>query len=64
MTIQEIKRLVKKMFTDPDQYAGQFATYIKQRRVMKWSGLSDQFDGFERDGAGNLIYVYHKERTL
>lgn len=39
---------VKKMFTDPDQYAGQFAEYIKQRRVMQWGGLSDEFDGFER----------------
>lgn len=39
---------IKKMFTDPDQYAGQFAEYIKQRRVMQWGGLSDQFDGFER----------------
>ena len=39
---------IKKMFTDPDNYAGQFATYIKQRRVMQWGGMSDQFDGFER----------------
>lgn len=39
---------VKRMFTDPDQYAGQFATYIKERRVMQWGGMSDQFDGFER----------------
>lgn len=39
---------VKKMFTDPDRYAGQFATYIKQRRVMQWGGLSDEFDGYER----------------
>lgn len=39
---------IKKMFTDPDKYAGQFAEYIKQRRVMQWGGLSDQFDGFER----------------
>lgn len=39
---------IKKMFTDPDRYAGQFATYIKQRRVMQWGGLSDQFDNFER----------------
>ena len=38
---------IKKMFTDPDKYAGQFAEYIKQRRVMQWGGLSDQFDGFE-----------------
>lgn len=39
---------IKKMFTEPDKYAGQFAEYIKQRRVMQWGGLSDQFDGFER----------------
>lgn len=42
-----VKR-IKAMFTDPDRYAGQFAEYIKQRRVMQWGGLSDQFDGFER----------------
>lgn len=42
-----IKR-IKAMFTDPDKHAGQFAEYIKQRRVMQWGGLSDQFDGFER----------------
>lgn len=39
---------IKKMFTDPDNYAGQFAPYIKQRRVMQWGGMSDQFDGFEK----------------
>ena len=39
---------IKQMFTDPDNHAGQFAEYIKQRRVMQWGGLSDQFDGFER----------------
>ena len=39
---------IKRMFSEPDRYAGQFATYIKQRRVMQWGGLSDQFDGFER----------------
>lgn len=39
---------IKAMFTDPDKYGGQFAEYIKQRRVMQWGGLSDQFDGFER----------------
>ena len=38
---------IKKMFLEPDKYAGQFAAYIKQRRVMQWGGLSDQFDGFE-----------------
>lgn len=42
-----VKR-IKAMFTDPDKNAGQFAEYIKQRRVMQWGGLSDQFDGFER----------------
>lgn len=39
---------IKKMFTDPDQFGGQFKEYIKQRRVMQWGGLSDQFDGYER----------------
>lgn len=39
---------IKKMFTDPDNHAGQFKGYIKQRKVMQWGGLSDQFDGFER----------------
>lgn len=39
---------IKRMFSDPDNYGGQFKEYIKQRRVMQWGGLSDQFDGFER----------------
>lgn len=39
---------VKKMFLDPDQYGGQFAQYIKDRKVMQWGGMSDQFDGYER----------------
>lgn len=39
---------VKRMFSEPEKYAGQFAPYIMQRRVMQWGGLSDQFDGFER----------------
>lgn len=39
---------IKRMFTDPDRDAGQFAEYIKQRKVMQWGGLSDQFDSFER----------------
>ena len=39
---------IKRMFTDPNKYAGQFAPYIKARKVMQWGGLSDQFDGFER----------------
>lgn len=40
-----VKR-VKDMFLNPDKY--QFGEYIKQRRVMQWGGLSDQFDNFER----------------
>lgn len=39
---------IKKMFLEPDKHAGQFAEYIKQRRVMQWGGLSDQFDGYEK----------------
>lgn len=39
---------VKRMFTDPDKHGGQFATYIKQRKVMQWGGLSDEFDNFEK----------------
>lgn len=39
---------IKKMFTDPDKYGGQFKEYIKQRKVMQWGGLSDEFDGYER----------------
>lgn len=38
---------IKRMFSEPDKYGDQFAEYIKQRRVMQWGGLSDQFDGFE-----------------
>ncbi|MDR0657673.1 MAG: hypothetical protein LBG18_01840 [Mediterranea sp.] len=37
---------VKKMFREPDK--SQFGEYIRQRKVMQWGGLSDQFDGFER----------------
>lgn len=39
---------VKKMFIEPDEHAGQFAQYIKQRKVMQWGGMSDEFDGYER----------------
>lgn len=37
---------VKRMFLEPD--SSQFGEYIKERRVMQWGGLSDQFDGYER----------------
>lgn len=39
---------VKRMFREPDKYAGAFAPYIKARKVMQWGGMSDQFDNFER----------------
>ena len=39
---------VKRMFIDPDKYGGQFATYIKERKVMQWGGLGDEFDNFEK----------------
>lgn len=39
---------VKRMFIEPDKYAGQFAWYIKQRMVLQWGGLSDGFDWYER----------------
>lgn len=39
---------IKRMFLDPDQWGGQFAEYIKQRKVMQWGGMSDEFDGYER----------------
>ena len=39
---------IKRMFTDPDNHGGCFKEYIKQRKVMQWGGLSDQFDGFEK----------------
>lgn len=37
---------VKDIFLHPDKY--QFGEYVKQRRVMQWGGMSDQFDGYER----------------
>lgn len=37
---------VKNMFLNPD--SSQFGEYIKQRRVMQWGGLADQFDGYEK----------------
>lgn len=29
---------IKRMFSEPDKYGGQFAEYIKQRRFMQWGG--------------------------
>lgn len=39
---------IKRMFIDPDKHAGDFAPYIKARKVMQWGSMSDQFDNFER----------------
>ena len=53
---------IKRMFTDPDKYGGQFKEYIKQRKVMQWGGLSDQFDGFERQRGVTLeLLKFFKE---
>lgn len=53
---------IKKMFTDPDNHAGQFKEYIKQRRVMQWGGLSDQFDGYEHKIGSTLeLLKFFKE---
>lgn len=45
---------IKRMFLEPDKYAKQFAPYIKDRKVMQWGGMSDQFDGFERKNGVTL----------
>lgn len=53
---------VKKMFLEPDKYGGQFATYIKQRKVMQWGGLADEFDEFEkRYGKSLELLKFFKE---
>lgn len=39
---------IKRMFIDPDKHGGDFAPYIKARKVMQWGSMSDQFDNFER----------------
>lgn len=40
---------VKKLFLDAlgGGNKSQFSEYIRQRKVMQWGGLSDQFDGYE-----------------
>ncbi len=43
---------VKKMFLHPE--TSQFGEYIKQRKVMQWGGLSDQFDENERQRGKTL----------
>lgn len=45
---------IKRMFTNPDQYGGQFASYIKKRMVLQWGGLSDGFDFYEKKFLASL----------
>ena len=49
---------VKKMFTDPDQYGGQFADYIKQRRVMQWGDVEDA--SFHHRDKHTVVHRTHK----
>ena len=46
---------IKELFRNPSEdnpalskTLRQFVPYVRQRRVMQWGGLSDQFDGYER----------------
>lgn len=46
---------IKELFRNPDEnnkaipaWLRQFVPYVRERRVMQWGGLSDQFDGYER----------------
>jgi DNA repair photolyase len=39
---------IKRMFSKPDEFGGQFAPYIKRRMTLQWGGLSDGFDFYER----------------
>lgn len=32
---------IKRMFIDPDKHGGDFAPYIKARKVMQWGSMSD-----------------------
>lgn len=51
---------VKKIFIEPE--SSQFGSYIQQRKVMQWGGLSDQFDGFERKRGKTLeLLKFFKE---
>jgi DNA repair photolyase len=36
---------VKRIFLEPD--SSKFGQYVRERRVMQWGGLSDQFDSYE-----------------
>lgn len=55
---------VMQMFTDPDQYAGQFATYIKQRRVMQWGGCRMSLTGMSESSALRLNYCVSSRKSI
>ena len=52
---------IKKLFSGEDTKS-QFYQYIKTKRPIQWGGLSDQFDGFEKQyGVTYEILKYLKE---
>lgn len=52
---------IKKLFSGEDK-SSQFYQYIKTRRPIQWGGLSDQFDGFEKQyGITYEILKYLRE---
>ena len=52
---------IKKIFSGEDKNS-QFYPYIKTKRPIQWGGLSDQFDGFEKQyGVTYEILKYLKE---
>ncbi|MDR2652870.1 MAG: hypothetical protein LBC68_11270 [Prevotellaceae bacterium] len=51
---------IKRIFTNPE--CSQFGEYIRQRKVMQWGGLSDQFDMFEKKHGKTLeLLQFFKE---
>ena len=53
---------IKRMFTDPDKHGGEFAWYIKARKVMQWGGLSDGFGYYEKKFGRSLeLLTFFKE---
>lgn len=52
----------KRMFTDPDQFGGDFKELIKDRITLQWGGLSDPFCLVEQDlGLGYEFLKFLKE---
>ena len=46
VNVEKIKTLFRESLAGNN--VSQFSEYIRQRKVMQWGGLSDQFDGYER----------------